>query len=219
MARSLSLSRFAVDRTVDTDAASLHRPSACANVTAALLEGIATDGTSDESPSFVSIFAYQVAGSGRDSALINPGVRVALCALYLPYTTSSSFTHSPCAPSTMPWDAYGFGDRTLDRSRSPTAVDRALSASSRSGVMSGTSSGGSWKLPCQPRWSFAAVSSGVVLTLDTSPSGLLRRVGGIPVSLLLLDAPSRDSEDPDATPSAFVNAASCFVARRNASLP
>ena len=114
------------------------------------------------------------------------------------------------------------------------------------------------------------MSSGVVLTLDTSPSGLLRRVGGIPagfgvargktqirvpemtvvgadrgtpprvgyrsvivrdsadgtlyldepVSLLLLDAPSRDSEDPDATPSAFVNAASwCFVARRNASLP
>ena len=42
-----------------------------------------------------------------------------------------------------------------------------------------------------------------------------------PVSLMLLDAPSRDSEDPDATPSAFVNAGSplCFVARRNASLP
>ncbi len=41
-----------------------------------------------------------------------------------------------------------------------------------------------------------------------------------PGSLMLLDAPSRDSEDPDATPSAFVNAASwCFVARRNASLP
>ena len=41
-----------------------------------------------------------------------------------------------------------------------------------------------------------------------------------PESLMLLDAPSRDSEDPDATPSAFVNAASwCFVARRNASLP
>ena len=39
-----------------------------------------------------------------------------------------------------------------------------------------------------------------------------------PGSLMLLDAPSRDSEDPDATPSAFVNA-SCFVARRNASLP
>ena len=107
--------------------------------------------------------------------------------------------------------------------------------------------------------------------MDTSPSGLLRRVGGIPagfgvargktqirvpemtvvgadrgtpprvgyrsvivrdsadgtlyldvpVSLALLDAPSRDSEDPDATPSAFVNAGSswCFVARRNASLP
>ena len=40
-----------------------------------------------------------------------------------------------------------------------------------------------------------------------------------PESLTLLDAPSRDSEDTDATPSAFVNAASCFVARRNASLP
>ncbi len=82
----------------------------------------------------------------------------------------------------------------MDRSRSPTAVDRALSASSRSGVMSGTSSGGSWKLPCQPRWSFAAVSSGVVLTLDTSPSGLLRRVGGIPAGF------GREGKDSDSRP-------------------
>ena len=55
-------------------------------------------------------------------------------------------------------------------------MDSALSASSDAGDRSGLSSGGdAWKLPLpQPRWSFAAVSSGVVLTLETSPSGLLR---------------------------------------------
>ena len=56
-------------------------------------------------------------------------------------------------------------------------MDSALSASSNAGDRSGFSSSGgdAWKLPLhQPRWSFAAVSSGVVLTLETSPSGLLR---------------------------------------------
>ena len=55
-------------------------------------------------------------------------------------------------------------------------MDSALSAISDAGDRSCLSSGGdAWKLPLpQPRWSFAAVSSGVVLTLETSPSGLLR---------------------------------------------
>ena len=103
---SWSFSRFATERTADTDDASLHRPSACASVTAAP-EGNASSpsGGGDSSGGDSSrCFVAHVAGFGRSSSA-NPGVRVAACALYRPYTRSSSLSTSPWAPSTMPGDA------------------------------------------------------------------------------------------------------------------
>ena len=98
---SWSFSRLATDRTAETDDASLHRPSACASVIAAPAGNASSPSGGGDSP---GRFVAHDAGLGRSSSA-NPGVRVAACALYRPYTRSSSLSTSPWAPSTMPGDA------------------------------------------------------------------------------------------------------------------